>query len=71
MKLATLKTPNRDGTLLLVNRKLTRAAEASGIAPHMQYALENWSKVERALLDAFESLECGSERNTFDFHVIG
>ena len=69
MKLASLKFPARDGTLLLVNRTLTRAAEASGIAPNMQYALEHWGKVERALLDAFESLECGSERHTFDFQA--
>ncbi len=74
MKLATLRKPGhpndpqgRDGTLLIVNPDLTLAVEASGIAPTMQYALEHWHEVERALLDAYESLQCGGERYTFDF----
>ncbi len=69
MKLASLKGPTRDGTLLLVNGDLTRAVEASGIAPTMQYAIEHWTQVERALLDAYESLECGNERHAFDFQA--
>ena len=68
MKLASLKGPTRDGTLVVVNRDLTRAAAAPGIAPTMQHALENWDKVQRKLIDAFESLECGNEmRHAFDF----
>lgn len=67
MKLASLKGPTRDGTFLLVNRDLTRAVKAGGIAPTMQYALEHWEVVQRALLDAAESLECGDERHAFDF----
>jgi fumarylacetoacetate (FAA) hydrolase len=69
MKLASLKGPTRDGTLLLVNPSLTRAVEASGIAPTMQYALEHWQELERALLDAYESLQCGNERHAFDFQA--
>jgi fumarylacetoacetate (FAA) hydrolase len=69
MKLASLKGPTRDGTLLLVNPSLTRAVEASGIAPTMQYALEHWHEIERALLDAYESLQCGNERHAFDFQA--
>ena len=68
MKLASLKGPTRDGTLVVVTRDLARAVAASGIAPTMQHALENWDKVHRKLLDAFESLECGNEmRHAFDF----
>ena len=68
MKLASLKGPTRDGTLVIVNRDLSRAVAASGIAPTMQHALENWGAVHRKLLDAFESLECGNEmRHAFDF----
>ena len=69
MKLASLKGPTRDGTLLLVNGDLTRAVEASGIAPTMQHAIEHWHQIERALLDAYESLECGNERHAFDFQA--
>ncbi len=39
MKLASLKGPTRDGTLVLVGRDLSRAVAASGIAPTMQQAL--------------------------------
>jgi fumarylacetoacetate (FAA) hydrolase len=68
MKLASLKGPTRDGTLVVVTRDLARAVAASGIAPTMQHALENWDKVRRKLVDAFESLECGNEmRHAFDF----
>ena len=57
MKLASLKGPTRDGTLVIVNRDLTRAVAAAGIAPTMQHALENWDAVSRRLKDAFESSE--------------
>jgi fumarylacetoacetate (FAA) hydrolase len=69
MKLASLKGPTRDGTLVLVNRDLSSAVAASGISPTMQHALENWDAVHRSLLDAHESLECGSERHAFDFQA--
>jgi fumarylacetoacetate (FAA) hydrolase len=69
MKLASLKGPSRDGTLVLVNRDLTMAVAASGISPTMQHALENWDAVHRPLLDATESLECGNERHAFDFQA--
>ena len=45
MKLASLKGPTRDGTLLLVNEALTRAIAVPDIAPTMQYALEHWHAV--------------------------
>ena len=67
MKLASLKGPTRDGTLLVVNSNLTLAVNADGIAPTMQYALEHWDALHRKLLDAAESLECGNERHAFDF----
>ncbi|MBL0142993.1 MAG: fumarylacetoacetate hydrolase family protein [Betaproteobacteria bacterium] len=70
MKLASLKGPTRDGTLVLVNRDLTTAVAATGISPSMQHALENWDAVYRPLLDAYEGLECGNERHAFDFQAV-
>jgi fumarylacetoacetate (FAA) hydrolase len=67
MKLASLKGPARDGTLVVVNRGLTRAVAVAGISPTLQHALENWNAVQARLLDAAESLECGGERHAFDF----
>jgi len=69
MKLASLKGPTRDGTLVLVSRDLSTAVAASRISPTMQHALENWDAVHRSLLDAYESLECGGERHAFDFQA--
>jgi fumarylacetoacetate (FAA) hydrolase len=67
MKLASLKGPTRDGTLLVVNRDLTRAVKAGAIAPTMQYAIENWASVEGRLRDVAKSLEGGHERHSIDF----
>lgn len=67
MKLASLKGPTRDGTLVIVNSDLSRAVSAEGIAPTMQHLLEHWDALYTTMLDAAESLECGNERHAFDF----
>ena len=67
MKLASLKGPTRDGTLLLVDEGLTRAVAVADIAPTMQYALEHWQAVERELLNEFEAINCGTNRPIIDF----
>ena len=67
MKLASLKGPTRDGTLLLVNEALTRAVAVQDIAPTMQYALEHWHAVERLLINEFEAIDCGTDRPIIDF----
>jgi fumarylacetoacetate (FAA) hydrolase len=69
MKLASLKGPTRDGTLIVVNRDLTRAVPAAGLAPTMQYALEHWDAVEPRLRDVARSLESGQERHALDFRA--
>ena len=69
MKLASLKEPARDGTLLVVNSDLTRAVRADGVAATMQYALEHWDAVEAKLRDVAAGLEGGSERHAFDFQA--
>ena len=69
MKLASLKGPTRDGTLVVVDRDLKRAVKATGAAPTLQQALENWDVVEPRLRDIAASLESGNERHAFDFHA--
>ncbi len=56
MKLASSKA-GRDGRLLVVSRDLTRAADASGIAPTLQAALDNWDRHSPRLEERSESLE--------------
>lgn len=67
MKLASLKGPSRDGTLVVVNRDLTRACRVESLAPTMQKALEYWDVVHERLRDVAASLEHGGERHAFDF----
>ena len=67
MKLGSLKGPTRDGTLILVDRALTRAVSAQGIAPTLQNALENWEAAEPGLREAAARLEAGDRGEAFDF----
>jgi fumarylacetoacetate (FAA) hydrolase len=67
MKLASLKGPGRDGTLVVVNRALTRAVRADAVAGTMQQAIENWDALSPRLADVAQSLEAGNERHAFDF----
>ncbi len=67
MKLASLKGPSRDGTLVVVSPDLARAVKVDAIAPTMQYALENWDAVWQKLRGVSTSLEVSAERHAFDF----
>lgn len=44
MKLATLNDGTRDGTLLVVNKDMSRAVKADTIAPTLQSLLDNWDE---------------------------
>ncbi|MEP6882857.1 MAG: fumarylacetoacetate hydrolase family protein [Dokdonella sp.] len=69
MKLASLKEGGRDGTLIVVNRALTRAARATGIAATLQIALEDWSNSAPRLNALFESLQAGGATDAFDLDI--
>jgi fumarylacetoacetate (FAA) hydrolase len=56
MKLGSLKQGGRDGTLVVVSRDLSRAVEASGIAPTLQRALEEWDAAAPRLNALYEVL---------------
>jgi fumarylacetoacetate (FAA) hydrolase len=49
MKLGTLKEGGRDGTLIVVNRELTRAVRATDIAPTLQKVIEDWASLSPKL----------------------
>jgi fumarylacetoacetate (FAA) hydrolase len=59
MKLATLKTPGRDGSLVVVNRDLSRAKAVPDIASTLQAALDNWATVEPRLHQVYQALNAG------------
>ena len=56
MKLGSLKEGGRDGTLVVVSRDLTRAVKATGIAPTLQRALEDWNNLAPRLNGLYEAL---------------
>jgi len=60
MKLASLKAGGRDGRLVVVNRDLSRCVEATGIAPTLQAALDDWDSARPALEALSERLNAGT-----------
>jgi fumarylacetoacetate (FAA) hydrolase len=66
MKLGSLKEGGRDGTLIVVSRDLSRAVRATGIAPTLQRALEDWSNAAPRLNALYASLNEGDADGVFD-----
>ena len=58
MKLASLKH-GRDGSLVVVSRDLTKAANAADIAPTLQAALDEWELLAPQLAARYELLNAG------------
>src|SRR5437763_13664048 len=63
MKLASLKG-GRDGRLVVVSRDLTKAADASAVAPTLRDALDDWAAAEPRLQEIADSLEAGRIAHT-------
>ncbi len=69
MKLGSLKEGGRDGTLIVVSRDLSRAVRATGIAPTLQRALEDWSNLAPRLNALSESLNADQADGAFDLEM--
>jgi fumarylacetoacetate (FAA) hydrolase len=67
MKLATLKKGDRDGTLIVVDKELTRAVEVPEIAPTLQAALDRWQQKKSELEKVYENLNKGEVAKSFEF----
>ena len=66
MKLGTLKNPDlRDGELVAVSRDNRMAARATGIAPNLREAIENWARCEAPLRRLFDELCAGLADGAF------
>src|SRR3546814_4076232 len=65
MKLASLKEGGRDGTLVVVDGDLSRAARVPGIASTLQAALDRWAEVAPLLQEASRGI--GSNPDAFSF----
>jgi fumarylacetoacetate (FAA) hydrolase len=69
MKLASLKEGGRDGTLIVVSRDLKRALKATGVAPTLQAALDDWNAIAPRLNALSESLNAGNASGAFELDV--
>ena len=66
MKLASLKEGGRDGTLIVVDRELKRAVRATGIAPTLQKAMDDWAAVSPRLAALAEELRDDKAVGSFE-----
>ena len=69
MKLGSLKEGGRDGTLIVVSRDLARGVRATGIAPTLQQALEDWSNTAPRLNALYVQLNEGQAEAAFDIDL--
>lgn len=60
MKLASLRGPGRDGTLVVVRRDGTAYAPAGAAFPTLQAALDDWERAEPVLRGLADALEQGA-----------
>ena len=60
MKLATLKTGSRDGSLVVVSRDLTQCQAVPAIAATLQAALDDWERCAPQLEQVYQALNQGS-----------
>lgn len=67
MKVASLKSGGRDGTLVVVSEDLAKAVAVPEIARTLQGALDRWSDCEPALERTYESLNAGRCPDAFPF----
>ena len=71
MKLATLRTSGRDGSLIVVRRDLQTYTPATDIAPTLQAALDRWDEVEPPLAALADALERGEvDGNALDMGAL-
>jgi fumarylacetoacetate (FAA) hydrolase len=61
MKLATLKTSNPDGELVIVSRDLHTTVRVNDIAPTLQAALDDWMTIGPRLDERYQDLLEGKE----------
>jgi fumarylacetoacetate (FAA) hydrolase len=67
MKLATLKSGGRDGTLVVVSRDLVTCQAVPRIARTLQQALDDWDHVAPKLRQVYEQLNAGKATEAESF----
>jgi len=70
MKLASLRTGDRDGELIVVSKDFTRGILVSEIAPTLQKAIESWDVLEPQLQKVYSELNAGQANGAFDLDLM-
>ena len=70
MKLASIKSDSRDGTLIVVSRDLTQAVEVPGIATSLQAVLEDWEAKAPELEAVYAKLNAGEMSAAFELDPV-
>lgn len=72
MKLGSLKTGGRDGSLIVVDRALQNYVTAEGIAPTLQQAIDDWTNTAPRLNAVSEELNAGerTDARRLDFTAL-
>ena len=70
MKLASIKSASRDGTLIVVSRDLTHAVEVPGIAASLQAAIEDWETKAPELEAVYAKLNAGELSAAFELDPV-
>ena len=69
MKLASLRTGDRDGALVVVSKDLERAILVPQIAATMQKAIESWATSEGQLSKVYEQLNANQVDGAFQLNI--
>lgn len=70
MKLASIKSDSRDGTLIVVSRDLTQAVEVPGVAASLQSAIEDWENKAPELEAVYAKLNAGELSAAFELDPV-
>ena len=65
MKLGSLKSGGRDGTLIVVDSNVQRAVTVPEISGTLQHALENWDELAPRLGTVYDNLNAGELKGAF------
>ena len=67
MKLATYRNGHPDGRLMVVSRDLGRALDATGLAPNLLHALQDWDAIAPELERLSDALNAGRRPDAMPF----
>src|SRR5450432_2547408 len=70
MKLASLKNGQRDGVLVVVDRKLATCAKVPQIAQTLQQAIESWATAAPKLKAVYDQLNAGKAAGAQAFSAL-